>query len=83
MYFYALRAKLAHAATAYDRRRQNRKGHNPYALPQYFAAIDNAVFLMAAGSTPRKALCEVFNDRLLDCLLKAIGESVAVRGVDK
>jgi len=33
--------KLIHELTSLDRRQSTRRGYNPYALPQYFAAAEN------------------------------------------
>lgn len=66
--------KLIHAATAYDRRREGKRGHNIYALSHYFRAIEDAETLIAGGMAPRAALLECFNDRLLSAMLKAVGE---------
>ena len=70
----AIQARLIHAATAYDRRSAGSKWHNPYALAQYFTAIDRAMALIVAGIEPRKAVLRCFNDRLLDALLKALDQ---------
>ena len=48
--------KLMHAVTEYDRKQSTRKGYNPYALPQYFAAVNDALADIAAGTSPRAAL---------------------------
>lgn len=72
-----IKSALVHAATAYDRKREGKPGHNPYALPQYLAAIDDAMAAIAKGYTPPSALRACFNDRLLDALLVAIGEPKA------
>jgi hypothetical protein len=66
--------KLISAATQYDQKQSKRAGHNPYALGQYFARIDEVCSDIEAGASPRQALCAGFHDRLLDVLLKAIGE---------
>ena len=71
----ALERRLLSAVSAYDRRREGRRGHNPYALPLYLQGVDDVMDLMSKGATLRAALEEVFNDRLLDACLKAVGEA--------
>lgn len=61
---------MAHAVTAYDRRRANRKGYNPYALAQYLIRGDE-VLIQAKTMGLRAAICTGFNDRLRDAVLKA------------
>lgn len=70
---------LAHAVTAYDRKQETKKGHNPYAIAHYLHAVDDAVALIEKGSTVRAALLATFNDRLLDVALKAVGEAPFTR----
>lgn len=93
--------RLVHAVTEYDRREEQRamnaraKGkrgyHNIWALPQYIAAVNDALTYATprgefgpdgepgGGMTLRAALCEAFNGRLLDACLKAVGEPVSTR----
>ena len=66
-----LRTRLIHAATAYDRRQENKRGYNRHALAQYFAAIDAAMDMIAHGATVRQALERTVCDRLFDTLLNA------------
>lgn len=75
--------RLKHAVTAYDRKQaeraaRSRRGyHNPYALPQYFQAIDSAMEEIQAGASVRDALTMSFSGRLLDVCLVAVGEPKA------
>jgi hypothetical protein len=69
-----MKHRLIMAASEYDRKQSTRKGHNPYALPQYFQAIDSAMNEFEAGQTIRKSLVSHFNGRLLDILLTTVGE---------
>lgn len=93
--------KLVNAVTEYDRKEEQRamnaraKGkpgyHNMWALPQYIAAINNALTYATprgelgpdgepgCGMTLRAALCKAFNGRLLDACLKAVGEATSTR----
>lgn len=71
-----IRDKLIHAVTAYDRRRYGRRGYNVCALAQYLRGVEDALHLMDNGEATRDALQQVFNDRLLDVCLRAIGEPV-------
>lgn len=70
---------LVHAATAYDRREATKRGYNHYALAQYLMRIDEVEEDMASGTAPRAAMLKAFNGRLLDCMLKAIGETKFTR----
>jgi hypothetical protein len=67
-----LNAKLIAAVTEWDRKQSGKRGYNPYALAQYFAAVEEAMILVGKGISPAVALRSVFNDRLLDYCLKAI-----------
>ena len=74
-----IHSALVHAATAYDRRRENKPGYNIYALSQYLGRIEEVEADIAAGATVRAALIAAFSDRLLDALLTAVGESKHTR----
>lgn len=65
---------LVHAATAYDRKESTKRYYNHYALAQYLMRIDEVEADIVKGTAPRQALLAAFNDRLLDHMLKAIGE---------
>jgi len=67
--------KLVHALTQYDAKAEKRKGYNPYALPQYFHAMDAAAEEVRDGRTLREALMAYFTGHLLDVALKAVGEA--------
>ena len=70
-----LKDQLLSAATAYDRRQSTRRGYNPHALGIYFERIDEVCADVQRGASVRRALCAGFSDRLLDHLLKAVGEA--------
>ena len=71
---YELSRVLVSAATEYDKSQSTKPGHNPYALPQYFAAIDQVEKdHFDNGLTIREALVRNFTGRLLDVMLKAVG----------
>lgn len=74
-----IKRRLVHAATAYDRRRAKGKRYNYYALGQYLMRIDQVCADIAKGASPREALIRAFSDRLLDAMLKGIGESPHTR----
>jgi|HubBroStandDraft_6_1064221.scaffolds.fasta_scaffold09475_5 hypothetical protein len=69
--------KLVHAVTAYDRKRQGKRGYNIWALPQYLGAVERVETDIAKGIPLRQALVSHLSDRLLDACLKAVGESKA------
>lgn len=66
---------LVHAATQYNIKQSRGKHYNHYALAQYLMRIAEVEADIATGVTPRKALIAAFSGSLLDCLLKAIGET--------
>jgi hypothetical protein len=75
-----IHSALVHAATEYDRRLElaaakRKHGYfNHYALSHYLEAIADAEAAIVKGATVRAALLGCFNGRLLDVLLKAVGE---------
>lgn len=75
-----LQSALVSAATQYDAKEQARcrknprANYNPYALPQYFARIDEVIANIEAGAQVRPAIVAGFTGRLRDAFLKAAGE---------
>ncbi len=70
-----VRTKLVHAATEYDRKQASKRSYNRYALGIYLNAIDATCKDIEQGLTVRAALLVNFNDRLLDAMLKSVGET--------
>ena len=74
-----LKEKLNHAVKEYDRKQykkslQSKRGYyNEYALGIYLGRVDDCCQVIEAGADIRKTLEDNFNDRLLDCVLKAAG----------
>jgi hypothetical protein len=68
-----LKDKLISAATRFDERNSRRRGWNPYALAQYFAAIDGICNAVDNGMSVESAIARFTNDRFQDVLLKAAG----------
>ncbi len=68
------RTKLIMAATEFDRKQSVKPGHNPYALPQYFRAIDRIVEDIEAGDDTRTAILRGSNGRFATVLLRSVGE---------
>lgn len=69
------RHKITHALTVYDEKESRKKYHNINALSLYFASLQDTVEpALAKGATLRQALCRGFCGRLLDVVLKAVGE---------
>ena len=64
--------KFISAATQFDERNSRRRGWNPYALPQYFAAIDSICADIEGGLNVEAAIGKYTNDRFRDVLLKAV-----------
>lgn len=71
--------RLLAALTEYDRKQSTKRGYNHYALAHYMAALGRAQDAMREGCSIREALLRCFNDRLLDCCLKAVGEAKYTR----
>jgi hypothetical protein len=67
-----IHCKLVHAVTNYDRKQSTKRGYNVYALPQYFAALDEVLKLVDAGKMWPQAISAVFNDRLEAFLLRSL-----------
>lgn len=63
---------LIHAVTAFDRRASTRKGHNPYALGQYFQRVDDICADIDNGADPRAAILAGFSGRVADACLRAL-----------
>lgn len=70
---------LVHAVTEYDRKQQGKRGYNIWALPQYLGAVETAEQRIAEGKTTREALVASFCGRLLDVVLKSVGEAKSTR----
>lgn len=71
------RNKLSSALIQYDEKQRKKKGYNRNAIALYLQALDRAVDDVAAGESVRRALCLNFTGRLLDVLLKSIGEPIS------
>jgi hypothetical protein len=69
-----IKDKLISAATQFDARNSKRRGWNPYALPQYFAAIDSVCADIEGGLNVETAIRKHTDDRFCDVLLKAVSE---------
>lgn len=69
-----IRQTLVHAATEYDRTQLGKRSYNIYALSQYLGAVDRTMAEVDKGTPIRQALLNNFQGRLLDRLLKAVGE---------
>jgi hypothetical protein len=80
-------SKMVSAVTEFDKAEQTRytraraKGkvsyYNIWALPQYLGAIERAEESIAQGTPVRAAVVQCFSGRLLDAVLRAIGEPKA------
>ena len=68
-----LRRKMIHTVTMYDQKESKKKYYNKWALPQYIRGVNDA-YAMMPDKGVRTALMKVFNNRLLNNLLKAVGE---------
>jgi hypothetical protein len=68
----AIRHKLIHAVTEYDRKQSTRRGYNHYALAHYIAAVDDIANDIAAGEAPLVAIERHTNDRVAEVCRRAI-----------
>lgn len=69
----ATRARVTAALTAYDRKMENKRGYNRYAIAYYLNAVSEASILVSQGETWERALRLVLCDRVLNVALRAIG----------
>lgn len=66
-----IRFTLVHTLTAYDRSQAKRKYHNPYALGQYLARVNDVMEDIEKGADPARAIAAGFTDTLAAKCLKA------------
>ena len=67
--------RLTHAVTAYDIKQSRRKGYNGYALSLYLGACQECMRAIKTTGDIRSALTTSFCGRLLDVVLRAVGET--------
>lgn len=79
MFGGTVHSALLHAATEFDRKQARGRCYNPYALPQYMRRIGEVCDDIERGASPRAAILRGFSGRLLDAMLKAIGEKPHTR----
>ena len=74
------RVKIFNALTEYDRKQSTKRGYNPYALGHYAKALKSVATDMEHGAPSlRVAVLVNFSDRLLDCVLRSVGEAKFTR----
>jgi len=69
-----LRFQLVTAVTDYDRKQSTKPSYNIYALPQYFARIDEILSDVEAGTDPRSAIAAGFTGTLLNFVFRRMSE---------
>lgn len=62
--------RLAHAVTAYDRKQSTRPHYNANALGIYLGRAEDVAAAIAAGASPRDAICDGFCGPLQTFILK-------------
>lgn len=67
-----LRFQLVTAVTDYDRKQSTKPSYNIYALPQYFARIDEILSDVEAGTDPRSAIAAGFTGTLLNFVFRRL-----------
>jgi len=70
----SIRFKLVNAVTAYDRRQSTRKGYNRFALGMYLGSVNRIAEEVDDGQSLRTAIAHNFCGRLLDVVLRSVGE---------
>lgn len=65
---------LVHAVTEYDRKESTKRYYNIHALAIYIGRVNDVEADIESGVPLRAALLRGFNGRLLDAVLKAVGE---------
>ncbi len=74
------REKITHAVVEYDQKelarsiKNSRAYYNPNAIALYLNAVDRACEKIQQGQDTRSALVDCFCGRLLDKVLKSVGE---------
>lgn len=68
------KSKLIHAVTQYDIRQSKKQGHNPYALAQYFASIEQVFSEVKGGINIIVSIEDNFNKPLSTILIKALDQ---------
>jgi len=66
-------AKLLHTLTEWDRRQQNRKGYNRYALAHYAGALGRVRQRVEAGQPLRESILTEFLGELANKLVRSVG----------
>ncbi len=69
-----LDSKLAHILTEYDRKQSTKRCYNIYALGIMFQSKDSIIESLRKNpdQLTKDVICEHFNDRLLDFILKKL-----------
>lgn len=75
-----VRNLIINAITDYDIRQSKKRGYNPYALAQYYAAMDEVENAVARGVDLMDAIGRAFTDRLHDCVAKAALDAMEKSG---
>ena len=66
----AIKDKLIHILTEYDKKQSRKKDYNRHALGQYVERADLICKDIEAGTSFRSAIIKGFNDRLVDFILR-------------
>ena len=67
-----LRFQLITAVTDYDRKQSTKPSYNIYALPQYFARVDEILSDVESGADPRSAITAGFVGTLQNFVLRKL-----------
>jgi len=73
------RLKMVNAVTEFDRKQSTKKGYSPYALAQYFQAIERIAEDMANGFCVLDAIERNFIGRLAEIVKKTIPSGILER----
>ncbi len=69
--------KIQTALIKLDSKQRRKAGYNPYAMSHYMGALGNIKDMVKSGSTLRAACCACLCGRLLDVVLKSLGEPIS------
>ena len=75
-----LRFELITAVTDYDRKQSTKSSYSIYALPQYFARVDDILSDVESGADPRRAIAAGFIGTLQNFVLRKLKMSGSTAG---
>jgi hypothetical protein len=74
-----LHDQMVHAVTGYDRKQAGKRSYNRYALGRYLERVADIEADVGRGADVRKAIVAAFTGKLLDAVLRGIGQPIATK----